>query len=30
MFTRIRAIHIAVNNVEETAREYGDKFGLVV
>lgn len=29
MFTRIRAIHIAVNNVEETAKEYADKFGLV-
>ena len=29
MFTRIRAIHIAVNDVEETAREYADKFGLV-
>ena len=29
MFTRIRAIHIAVNNVEEAAREYADKFGLV-
>ena len=30
MFTRVRAIHIAVNDVEEAAKEYADKFGLSV
>ena len=30
MFSRIRAVHIAVNSVEEAAKEYADKFGLEV
>ena len=30
MFTKIRAIHIAVNNVEEAAKLYTDNFGLQV
>jgi len=30
MFTRIRAVHVAVNNVEEAAREYEQAFGLKV
>ena len=30
MFTRVRAIHIAVNDVGEAAKEYADKFGLNV
>jgi len=30
MFTRIRAVHIAVNNVEEAASEYSEKLGLKV
>ncbi len=28
MFNRIRAVHIAVNNVDEAAREYADSFGI--
>ena len=30
MFTKIRAVHIAVNNVEEAAKLYTDNFGLQV
>ena len=30
MFTRVRAVHIAVNNVEEAASEYTEKLGLQV
>lgn len=30
MLNRIRAIHIAVNNVEEAAREYSENLGLQV
>jgi methylmalonyl-CoA/ethylmalonyl-CoA epimerase len=30
MFTRVRAVHIAVNNVEEAASEYSEKLGLQV
>ena len=30
MFTRIRAVHIAVKNVEEAASEYSEKLGLEV
>lgn len=30
MFTRVRAVHIAVNNVEEAAGEYTGKLGLQV
>ena len=30
MFTRVRAVHIAVNNVEEAAGEYSENLGLQV
>ena len=30
MFTRIRAIHIAVNSVKETTKDYTERFGLKV
>ena len=30
MFTRVRAVHIAVNNVEEAASEYSEKLGIQV
>jgi methylmalonyl-CoA/ethylmalonyl-CoA epimerase len=30
MFTRVRAVHIAVNNVDEAAGEYSEKLGLKV
>ena len=30
MFSKIRAIHIAVSNVEEAAKQYSDSFGLQV
>ena len=30
MFNRVRAVHIAVNNVEEAAGEYSEKLGLEV
>ena len=30
MFSRIRCIHIAVKNVEETVKDYGDNFGMSV
>ena len=30
MFSKIRAVHVAVKNVEEAARQYTDSFGLQV
>ena len=30
MFNKVRAVHIAVNNVEEAASEYSEKLGLTV
>ena len=28
MFTKLRAVHIAVKDVEEATKEYGERFGL--